>query len=327
MDNGCNMACSGNSTEQCGGGNHLTVFYSGGGNLQVNPGPPGWNSLGCYTDSTGSRTLTTGMGVAGGASAMTVALCTSACKQNGFSLAGVEYANECYCGNSFSNGGGPAPDGPTGCNMVCAGNKTEFCGGPNRLNVYTTGSGTNPGSTASAGSGGGGGGGTLTVTTIGANANPTKVSDGPGPLTTSTTAGLTAVDGPQATGLANGWSYKGCYIDTVNARILPTAVPSTDQMTQESCVASCAANGFSVAGAEYGTQCYCGNTIIQGGKQDTANPNGCNMACGGNANEKCGGPNRMSIFSNITGTVPVIAPPISQNTSLPGKWQYAGCLM
>ena len=318
MDNGCNMPCSGNATEQCGGGNHLTVFYNGGGTISTNPGPPGWTSLGCYTDG-GARTLTTGMAVPGGASAMTVALCTAACKQNSFTLAGVEYANECYCGNAFSNGGVPAQDITT-CNMVCAGNKTEWCGGPNRLNVYQVGTG-------SSASTGGGTGATPTVTTIGANQNPTPVSDGPGALTTTTTAGLTMVQGPSATQAAGSWTYKGCYIDGVNNRILPTQVPSTNQMTVESCSASCAANGFSVAGAEYGTECYCGNAIIQGGKQDTANPNGCNMNCGGNANEKCGGPSRMSIYSNITGTVPVIAPPVSQNTSLPGKWQYVGCLM
>src|ERR1035438_3075637 len=40
------------------------------------------------------------------------------------------------CGNVFSNGGGPAPDGFTGCNMPCNGNLSEFCGGPNRLDLY-----------------------------------------------------------------------------------------------------------------------------------------------------------------------------------------------
>lgn len=97
-------------------------------------------------------------------------------------------------------------------------------------------------------------------------------------------------------------------------------------MTTESCVASCIANGFSIAGAEYGDQCYCGNQIIEGGTQDTGNPTGCNMACGGNAGEICGGPNRMSIYSNYTGSMPVLAPPVTQTTGLPGNWEYVGCL-
>ena len=41
------------------------------------------------------------------------------------------------------NGGAPAA--ASDCNMVCAGNSSEFCGGPNRLNVYNN-TGTAPGS-------------------------------------------------------------------------------------------------------------------------------------------------------------------------------------
>jgi len=43
------------------------------------------------------------------------------------------------CGNSVSNGGGPAGDGNVGCNMACAGNASETCGGPNRLDLYNFG--------------------------------------------------------------------------------------------------------------------------------------------------------------------------------------------
>ena len=44
------------------------------------------------------------------------------------------------CGNIISNGGNPAPDGSAGCNMACAGNNTEYCGGGYRLNMYEFGS-------------------------------------------------------------------------------------------------------------------------------------------------------------------------------------------
>jgi hypothetical protein len=40
------------------------------------------------------------------------------------------------CGNALLNGGGPAPDGSDNCDMACNGNQTEWCGGPNRLNLY-----------------------------------------------------------------------------------------------------------------------------------------------------------------------------------------------
>ena len=138
----------------------------------TNPGPPGWTSRGCYTDQA-PRTLTTGMAVPGGPSAMTVALCTTACKSRNFLYAGLEYAQvgtlrslpemilpfcrirldmslssrdlpygimltptsakECWCGNAIQNGGVPAL---SGCNRPCKGDGTEYCGGSNRLNLY-----------------------------------------------------------------------------------------------------------------------------------------------------------------------------------------------
>ena len=37
------------------------------------------------------------------------------------------------CGNTIANGGAPAT---SGCSMLCNGNSSEICGGPDRLNVY-----------------------------------------------------------------------------------------------------------------------------------------------------------------------------------------------
>lgn len=48
-----------------------------------------------YSEGTTGRTLTTGMATTGGGNALTVALCTTACKAGGFKYAGVEYASEC----------------------------------------------------------------------------------------------------------------------------------------------------------------------------------------------------------------------------------------
>jgi hypothetical protein len=100
------------------------------------------------------------MAVQGGASNNSVQSCTAACSASHYSLAGMEYSDECCtysvaphflnprqltlllkdCANSFSNGGAPTPPGD--CSMTCSGNSSEFCGGPNRLNVYSLNSGT-----------------------------------------------------------------------------------------------------------------------------------------------------------------------------------------
>ena len=67
-----------------------------------------------------------------------MALCTQACQPEGYILAGVEYSEECYCGNATSNGGGPAPDGLTGrwypTAMVTANRSIFVVGGKNGSN-------------------------------------------------------------------------------------------------------------------------------------------------------------------------------------------------
>ena len=191
--------------------------------------------------------------------------------------------------------------------MTCNGNATEYCGGGNRLNVYQV--GTTAGAATSAAPPVGGAGGSTAID------QPTKTTA----LGASTTSPVTA-----ATGLPQGWSYKGCYIDNANGgRILANTQPDNKQLTVESCSTACQKAGYKVAGMEYSTQCFCGNAIIQGGAPASSD-NDCGMTCGGNANEKCGGPNRMSIYSNDT--LVVMAPPVPQKTGLPGSWTYAGCL-
>jgi hypothetical protein len=273
-------------------------------------GPLGWNSLGCYNDSA-ARTLTYGAATPGGGGALTVALCTSTCKSLYYILAGVEYGGECYCGNSTSNYGGPAADGAVGCSMTCNGNSTEYCGGPNRLNMYSVNKPTTtsvpppppPPTTTSQPVV------TKPVTTTAAPPPP------PPPSTTSAVI--------QATGLPAGWAYKGCYVDNAYGPALAIRQADQTTMTVETCVKACIAAGYSVAGLEYSTQCNCGNAIQQGGVLANADTE-CNMPCGGNAKETCGAGNRLSVYSNAP--ITLIPVPTPQKTGLPGSWQYVGCL-
>jgi hypothetical protein len=88
------MACAGNSNEICGGNQRLDVYQS------TSASSTKWTSLGCYTDSTSARTLSNYITVPGGTGATTIESCQAACLALGYSLAGVEYANEC-CKFSF----------------------------------------------------------------------------------------------------------------------------------------------------------------------------------------------------------------------------------
>jgi hypothetical protein len=56
--------------------------------------------------------------------AMTVNMCLSVCKERGFSVAALQFGSHCFCGDSFGRYG-PA----TNCDMPCAGDANETCGG------------------------------------------------------------------------------------------------------------------------------------------------------------------------------------------------------
>ncbi|KAJ7659245.1 copper radical oxidase [Mycena polygramma] len=289
----CNARCTGNPDEICGGGGRLNIFWSGA----QPPAPPTipqaigqWESLGCYSDNLNGqgRSLVDKVDVEGQVSLET---CTSACFDAGMPLSATEFADECYCGPTIANGGVPEPI--SSCNMVCAGNSSEFCGGPNRLTLYNwTGPPLSPPPVGGGGGGGGGGG---------------------------------------ATGIAHDlpspWAYVGCFVDGAHGRVLTTEMDSAN-LTMESCVATCAAQNFTIAGGEFSV--FCGNELIEGAVK--APEQDCNQACGGNATppeliwlHQCGAGDRLSIYST-TQNITVLPVPTAQNTSIPGSWSYQGCL-
>ena len=86
----CNMPCSGDSTQACGGPDRLSVYAQGGDAFEpcgTNPGVGGFVSTGCVADSQAQRTLPNFTPVDG---EMTVAKCVSACQAGGYSYAGTE---------------------------------------------------------------------------------------------------------------------------------------------------------------------------------------------------------------------------------------------
>lgn len=126
---------------------------------------------------------------------------------------------------------------------------------------------------------------------------------------------------PQPTGLPDGWASYGCWIDGVHGRILKQQVPDDAKLTLSSCAKTCADLGYTIAGAEYSRQCFCGNQIINGGAPARSDRE-CSAACGGDRRQKCGGPARMSIVSS--GRPRVIAEP--RVIGRVGDWAYHGCV-
>ena len=63
--------------------------------------------------------------------------CNSLCAPLGFKFCGVQMGGTgCFCGDSFGSQG--KADADADCNVRCAGDPKEVCGGPNLNSVYET---------------------------------------------------------------------------------------------------------------------------------------------------------------------------------------------
>lgn len=83
--------------------------------------------VGCYKDNE-DRVMETFLG-----NLYNIETCVAACRQQGYALAGLEWYDECFCGNSFGH-----MEAGTECNTPCS-NGTGMCGGPWHLSLYRTG--------------------------------------------------------------------------------------------------------------------------------------------------------------------------------------------
>ncbi|KAJ9123152.1 hypothetical protein QFC22_001345 [Naganishia vaughanmartiniae] len=90
-----------------------------------------WYSLGCAVDE-GGRVLGDYYVAQGD---MTIDLCLDICEGKGYKYAGLEYGEECMCGNTLKTGV-TYDNNDWSCNMPCAGDASELCGSGWRLDVY-----------------------------------------------------------------------------------------------------------------------------------------------------------------------------------------------
>ncbi len=95
-------------------------------------------------------------------------------------------------------------------------------------------------------------------------------------------------------GLAHA-GYLGCYADRYSRDLNGASFRAMD-MTVEKCIAYCRSRGFSYAGLQYGTYCFCGNSYGRYGVS-----RGCSTPCGGNPSQVCGGAWANSVYSVPSG--------------------------
>ena len=63
----------------------------------------------------------------------TIEKCKRVCFEKNYRYAGIQFAKECFCGNNAPEKIVPKQ---SECNMDCSGDKSQKCGGGNRMNVY-----------------------------------------------------------------------------------------------------------------------------------------------------------------------------------------------
>jgi hypothetical protein len=133
--------------------------------------------------------------------------------------------------------------------MKCNGNSAETCGGPNRLDVYSYGSGGSPTTTISTS--------TTTISTSSTTISTSSTTTSTSSTTTSTSSTTISTSSPSATGgnPLPGWAFLGCYTDNVSGRALPKMKSVSGGMTNEGCQNACLAAGFSIAGTENAGEC------------------------------------------------------------------------
>jgi len=94
---------------------------------------PGWSYFGCYSDDSSARVLN-GITLAWlGHPGATTSECIEYCSSKGYSMAGTEWASQCFCGNELD---GSCQISEDECNMKCNDDESQICGGSLALSVY-----------------------------------------------------------------------------------------------------------------------------------------------------------------------------------------------
>jgi len=199
--------------------------------------PMGTRYLGCFKD-TYDRDL---KGYTQQDARLTLQSCADLCRQKGFRYAAAQYGAQCFCGDSYGRYGRAA-----NCDMMCAGNGNEVCGGSWANSLYEL--------VASVGTGSG------------------------------------------DRNLPAAGNFMGCFKDN-ESRDISGYTYYSEQLTLQSCANKCREKGYKYAAAQYGINCFCGDSYGKYGKATN-----CDMKCAGNSSEICGGSWANSVYDVSAGS-------------------------
>lgn len=111
-----------------------------------------------------------------------------------------------------------------------------------------------------------------------------------------------------------GGNVLGCYKDVVGDRDLTGYTLNEPGMTTRKCLSACQQKGFGYAATQFGQHCFCGNSYGKHGKATN-----CDMPCGGNRAEICGGHSANSVYAAGT----AMPNGLPKTKSLTGAWVHS----
>jgi hypothetical protein len=111
----------------------------------------------------------------------------------------------------------------------------------------------------------------------------------------------------------SGWRSGFCVPDSPN-RVFSAFSTSSSSMTPTSCINTCSSLGYSYAGVEAGSECWCGNQFSNGVPTSVPRSD-CSMPCSGNSSQTCGAIWYLFWYSS------------SPNAPYPTTWTTGPCMI
>ncbi|KAI0330773.1 WSC-domain-containing protein [Cubamyces sp. BRFM 1775] len=100
------------------------------------------------------------------------------------------------------------------------------------------------------------------------------------------------------TPLPSGWTEVGCIAEGTSGRALAALSTTAPNMSKDVCASFCASHGYTLAGAEFGDECYCDNALRNGATGAVLEWDQCANRCAGNEYENCGGSSKLTLMSH-----------------------------
>lgn len=94
----------------------------------------GYNYVGCFQDSV-SRTLLGSSAVDYLSGSMSTMICANHCFERGYTFAGTESGNECWCGETIRTDAVRLPE--SYCQTPCNGKQDSVCGGRWAISIFS----------------------------------------------------------------------------------------------------------------------------------------------------------------------------------------------